>query len=171
MPTALQIPVQRVDSPGTPGCGQVDSTNRNAGARYLQTGFTLLEVLIAVAVVGILVALAFPSYTEQMNKSRRTDARGPLLDVVNRQEQYQLDHNQVAGNMTLLGYAANPYITPEGYYSIAVATTGCGTAPCYRFTATPVSGKAQAYDTRCTTFSIDSKGSKTATGAASTQCW
>ncbi len=171
MPTALLMPVQTIDSPDTPGCGQVDSLNRNAAARCLQSGFSLLELMIAVVVVGILVAIAYPSYSEQMNKARRTDARVPLMDVVNRQEQFLLDHNQVAGNMTLLGYAANPYITPEGYYSIAVATTGCGTTPCYSFTATPVSGNAQAYDTRCTTFSIDSKGSKTATGAASTLCW
>ena len=145
--------------------------NSNVRVRSLQAGFTLIELLIVIAVISILVAFAYPSYMEHMNKVRRTDAKGPLLDVVNRQEQFMLDHKQYAGNMTLLGYAANPYITPEGYYSVAVVTAGCGTAPCYRFTATPVSGKAQANDTKCTALSLDSTGSKTATGSAADKCW
>ena len=147
------------------------NTNRNVPARSLQSGFTLLELVIAMAVLTLLVTMAYPSYLEHMNKVRRADALGPLLDVTSRQEQYMLDHKQYAGNMTQLGFAANPYITPEGYYSVAVVTAGCGTSPCYRFTATPVSGKAQAKDAKCTSLSINSAGSKTATGSASTKCW
>ena len=147
------------------------NTNRNVPARSLQAGFTLIELVIAMAVLTLLVTMAYPSYLEHMNKVRRADALGPLLDVVSRQEQYMLDHKQYAGNMTQLGFAANPYITPEGFYSVAVVTAGCGTSPCYRFTATPVSGKAQANDAKCTSLSINSAGSKTATGSASTKCW
>ena len=146
-------------------------TSRNVRACYLQAGFTLLELIMTMAIIAVIAVVAYPSYLEQMNKSRRTDARGPLMDVVNRQEQYMLDHSQYAGNMTLLGYAANPYITPKGFYSVAVVTAGCGTTPCYRFTATPVSGKAQAHDAKCTTFSIDSAGDKVATGSVSDICW
>ena len=145
--------------------------NRTIRARSLQAGFTLIELVIVMAVLTLLVTMAYPSYLEHMNKVRRADALGPLLDVVSRQEQYMLDHKQYAGNMTQLGFAANPYITPEGYYSVAVVTAGCGTSPCYRFTATPVSGKAQAKDAKCTSLSINSAGSKTATGSASTKCW
>ncbi len=148
-----------------------DNTNRYVPVRSLHAGFTLLEMVIAMAVLVLLVAFAYPSYLEQMYKMRRTDALGPLLDVVNRQEQYMLDHKRYAGNMTLLGYAANPYITPEGFYSVAVVTAGCGTAPCYGLTATPVGGKIQAHDAKCTTFTINSAGSKTATGSASVTCW
>jgi type IV pilus assembly protein PilE len=145
--------------------------NRTIRTRNLQAGFTLLELVIVMAVLTIIVTIAYPSYLEHMNKVRRTDALGPLMGVVNRQEQFMLDHKQYAGNMTLLGYAANPYITPEGYYSVAVVTAGCGTAPCYMFTATPVSGKAQAKDAKCTSMSINSAGSKTASGSASNKCW
>jgi type IV pilus assembly protein PilE len=145
--------------------------NMSIPARRQQAGFTLVELVIAMAVLALLVTMAYPSYLEHMNKVRRADALGPLMDLVNRQEQFMLDHKQYAGSMTLLGYAANPYITPEGYYSVAVVTAGCGTAPCYRFTATPVSGKAQAKDAKCTSLSINSAGSKTATGSASTKCW
>jgi type IV pilus assembly protein PilE len=145
--------------------------NRTIRARSLQAGFTLIELVIVMAVLTLLVTMAYPSYLEHMNKVRRADALGPLLDVTSRQEQYMLDHKQYAGNMTQLGFAANPYITPEGYYSVAVVTAGCGTAPCYRFTATPVSGKAQAKDAKCTSLSINSAGSKTATGSASSKCW
>ena len=147
------------------------NTNRNGPARSLHAGFTLLELVIAVAILALLVTIAYPSYLEQMYKMRRTDALGPLLDGVSRQEQYMLDHKQYAGNMSQLGYAANPYITPEGFYSVAVVTAGCGTAPCYRFTATPASGKIQAKDVKCTSFAINSAGAKTATGSASDQCW
>ncbi len=147
------------------------NTNRNVPARSLQAGFTLLELVIAMAVLTLLVTMAYPSYLEHMYKVRRADALGPLLDVVSRQEQYMLDHKQYAGNMTQLGFAANPYITPEGFYSVAVVTAGCGTSLCYRFTATPVSGKAQANDAKCTSLSINSTGSKNATGSASTKCW
>jgi type IV pilus assembly protein PilE len=148
-----------------------DNTSRNVPARSLHAGFTLLELVIAMAALVLLVAFAYPSYLDQMYKMRRTDALGPLLDVVNRQEQYMLDHKRYADNMTLLGYAANPYITPEGFYSVAVVTAGCGTAPCYWLTATPVSGKIQSHDAECTTFSINSAGNKTATGSASVRCW
>ena len=151
--------------------GQAGNPNRKIRACCLQAGFTLVELVIAMAVVGILATVAFPSYVNHMNKARRADARVPLLDAINRQEQYLLEHNQFAASMTLLGYSANPVISPEGYYSVAVVNTGCGTTPCYRFTATPVSGKPQAYDAMCTTISIDSAGSKTATGSASTKCW
>jgi type IV pilus assembly protein PilE len=147
------------------------NANSNVPARRQQAGFTLLELVIAMAVLTLLVTMAYPSYLEHMNKVRRADALGPLMDLVNRQEQFMLDHKQYAGSMTLLGYAANPYITPEGYYSVAVVTAGCGTTPCYRFTATPVSGKAQAKDAKCASLSINSAGSKTATGSASDKCW
>ncbi len=85
------------------------------------------------------------------------------MNAVSNQEQYLLDHKQYANDMTLLGYDKNPYIKPEGMYSIAVAITGCGVSPCYKFTATPVSGTAQAGDTKCTSFSIDSTGTRSVT--------
>jgi type IV pilus assembly protein PilE len=147
------------------------NTNRDIRARSLHAGFTLLELVIVMAVLTLLVTIAYPSYLEHMYKVRRADALGPLLDLASRQEQYMLDHKQYAGNITQLGYAANPYITPEGFYSVAVVTAGCGTAPCYMFTATPVSSKVQAHDVKCTSLSINSTGSKTATGSASTKCW
>ncbi|MGB5442295.1 MAG: type IV pilin protein [Gammaproteobacteria bacterium] len=144
---------------------------RNAAAISRFSGFTLIELVVVISIIGIIAAVAYPSYLEHTSKARRSDATSSLMDVVNRQEQYLLDHKQYAANMTLLGYAANPYITPEGQYSVAVVNTGCGVSPCYRFTATPVSGKPQAKDLKCTSFSIDSSGSKKATGATPDKCW
>lgn len=134
-------------------------------------GFTLVELMIVVAVIGILASVAYPSYVEQTQKTRRTDAQGFLMDAVNRQEQYLLDHNAYTNNMTLLGYGANPAVSPESFYTVSAATAGCGTAPCYLLTATPVPGGPQASDLKCTTLTLDSQGVKGATGSMPTKCW
>ncbi|MBU0500092.1 MAG: type IV pilin protein [Gammaproteobacteria bacterium] len=137
-------------------------------------GFTLIELMVVVAIVAILASIAYPSYVEQARKARRTDAQVFLMEVANRQEQYLLDRKSYTNNTTQLGYSANPAVSPEGYYSVAAAIAGCGAAPCYLLTATPISGKAQASDSKCTTLTLNSQGVKEATGSGSdpdTECW
>ena len=63
------------------------------GMRSRSRGFTLMEVMMVVVIVAILAAIAYPSYQEQVRKSRRSDAKQALMDAVNRQEQYILDHS------------------------------------------------------------------------------
>ena len=99
-----------------------------------------------------------------------------------------LDRNTYTRDMADLGYGVDPMISEEGHYSIdvdEVATTAlCGASfdgttntilppdtPCYVLTATPVTGGAQAADTRCTKFILDSTGAKTAEGSTPTECW
>ena len=164
MPAPMQVPDRTMSVPAAAGSGRAGPAGRHAG-------FTLIELVIAVTILGIIAAIAYPSYLEQVKRSRRADATTSLMNVVNNQEQYLLDHKQYTDDMKELGYAADPYITPEGQYSIAVVNTGCGVSPCYRFTATPVSGEPQADDAKCTSFSIDSAGSKTATGTTPDKCW
>lgn len=135
-------------------------------------GFSLIEVMIAVVIVGILLAVALPSYQGSLQKGRRSDAMSSLLDAANRQQQFLLDQGRYTINMTELGYAANPWITEEGHYSVAAAAcTGGAIANCFQLTATPLAGSPQADDARCTSFTLDSFGRRTATGTMAAECW
>jgi len=138
---------------------------RRARQQVLSRGFTLIEVMIVVAIIGILLAVALPSYQDTLQKGRRSDGMSALLDASNRQEQFMLDRSTYTADMTDLGFAANPYISEEGYYSIAAAACGTGTlATCYVLTATASS--TQTRDTGCTSLVLDSTGDKTPN-----ECW
>jgi type IV pilus assembly protein PilE len=142
-----------------------------AGCRAA-AGFTLMEVMIVVVIVGILMSVALPAYQGSLQKGRRSDAMSALLDASNRQQQFMLDQGRYTTDMQELGYAASPMISEEGHYSVsAAACTGGVIANCFRLTATPVSGSPQASDTRCTTFVLDSFGTRSATGTTATECW
>ena len=135
-------------------------------------GFTLIEVMMTVVIIGILAAIAYPAYQDQVRKSRRSDAKSVLLDAANRQEQFILDHVAYTTNMRDLGFSADPATSQDGYYTFDAVAGACGAiARCYTLTASPVAGKAQAYDTKCTSFSVASTGARTATGSTAGDCW
>ena len=131
-------------------------------------GFSLIELMIVVVVVGIMFSIALPAYQNSMLKGRRSDAKSALLDSANRQERLLLDRSTYTTDMTDLGFAANPMISGDGNYSIAAAACGGGITSCYVLTATARAGQAQAKDSRCQTFTLDSTGAKT---APNTDCW
>jgi len=136
-------------------------------------GFTLIEVIIVVVVVSILAAIALPSYQESLRKGRRADAKQALMDMANRQERLMLDHGTYSVDLRDLGFTEQNSIESEkGFYSVAAAACASDTiATCYVLTATPVTGRAQADDARCTTLVLDSTGAKSATGSAPGECW
>lgn len=127
-------------------------------------GMTLIELMITIAIVGILAAVAYPSYTTYVAESNRTEAKRELAKVANKMEQYFVDHRTYTDDMTDLGEAADPYITESGYYSI---DTSVQTINTFTLTATAKNSQATA-DPDCTTLSIDHTGQKT---AESTTCW
>ncbi|WP_276205400.1 type IV pilin protein [Methylocaldum sp. 14B] len=135
-------------------------------------GFTLMELMIAVAVVGILAAVAFPSYQSQVIKTRRSDGKAALMAAAAKQEQYYLDNKTYANSMTALGYAANPANSQEGYYqiSIAAATAACPIATCFSLTATGQG--SQQSDGVCGNLTLSSSGAKGITGTGTVaNCW
>lgn len=137
-------------------------------------GFTLMEIMVVVIVVGILATIALPSYKEAMQKSRRTDARESLMEAASRQEQFMLDRSTYTKNMVDLGFTADPGISEELYYSIdRVDTPACDedSPTCYVLRATPRADFAQSADERCKTFTLDSTGAQTATGTDADNCW
>jgi type IV pilus assembly protein PilE len=120
--------------------------------RHLR-GFTLIEVMITVAIVGILAAIAYPSYRDQIIKSRRSDGQTLLVEVAGRQERYYFDNASYADKLSkLAGYTADSINSPEGYYSISVSAS---TADTYTLTAT-----AQGDQTSDGNLTLDNLGNK-----------
>jgi type IV pilus assembly protein PilE len=132
-------------------------------------GFTLIELMIVVVIVGILAAVAYPSYRSYMLRSNRTEAKSVLVDAAARQERFFSNSTPptYADDMELLGYDADPFITENGYYSVAVAEGDSGDiATSFELTATATGG--QADDADCATLTINSLGEK---GGTSDNCW
>ena len=143
-------------------------TKNTAPPKTASGGFTLIELMVTVAIVAILATIASAAYTSQVQKSRRTDARSALLDLAGREEKLFSTTNAYSATATDLGYAAFPVAVGSGYYNLSAAV---GNPPVtYVITATAIG--TQANDTQCATLSVDQLGvqSSTGTGTAAT-CW
>jgi type IV pilus assembly protein PilE len=103
-------------------------------------GFTLIELMIVVAIVGILALIAYPSYENQMRKSRRASAQSHLMDIAARQQQYLLDSREYAVSVAALNMSTPPEVS--AYYAIAVAAVNTSTPPTFTATATPSGSQA-----------------------------
>ncbi len=130
-------------------------------------GFTLIELMIVVAVLGVLLLLVLPGYTESVRKSQRADGMRFLMELASRQERFYAQNGTYTDDPNDLGLESTT--SSEGHYSLTVASCGAGIATCYKLTATPIGG--QAKDTKCANFSIDSLGQRTASGSLGDQCW
>jgi type IV pilus assembly protein PilE len=157
----------------------------------IAAGFSLIELMVVVAIATILFAIAVPSYMNQVRQSRRTEAKTTLLDLAGREESY-FSTSANGANYTAtpanLGYnGAWPIVVGSGYYQVTVCVAAAGGAACapsaqpgpsYTIIATPVAGQSQAKDTPCTAFAVDSVGQQyaadstnTYTAAAQQYCW
>lgn len=128
-------------------------------------GFTLMELMIAVAIVGILSMVALPSYQNHMRKVRRSDAFQALTNAAHLQERWYTQNNSYTGTIANVGGST----TEKGYYTIAVTNPSCTTAgisTCFVMTATAVAGGPQAGDTGCTSLTITQAGLK-----GPSTCW
>jgi len=126
-------------------------------------GFTLVELIIAVAVVAILARIAYPSYIEYLKRGNRSAAQSLMLDLANREQQYLLDNRAFLGG----GASAVTTLIPSGvpqevsaYYTVTITATG-GPPPTFEVNATPKAGTVMAGETA---FTIDQDGTKLPAG-------
>jgi len=137
-----------------------------------QNGFTLIELMITVAIIGILSAIAYPSYTQYVVKSNRSAAEAFMLAVAGKQEQYMLDARLYATNMTALNITSIPSEVSRNY-NVTVTANNAATPPTYTISAAPIPGGSQATrDTICATLTLDQTGGKGISGTGPlTNCW
>ena len=121
-----------------------------------QLGFTLVELLISVAIVGILAAVAYPSYTDFVMRSNRAEAQRELLRYANLQEQLFVDSRSYAADMKGLGESTVTIKTESKNYVIKVQDQTATT-----FTLRAIGKKTQVNDSGCVRLNINHLGTKT----------
>ena len=123
-------------------------------------GFSLIELMITVVIVSIIAAVAYPSYTSYIVKSNRAVAKGFMLTVANREEQYVADarsYGVVTSDAEFTSVLNLPIPTDvSNFYDVRVAYVG-GNTRTYMITATPISTKMNASDG---TLTLDNLGAK-----------
>jgi type IV pilus assembly protein PilE len=133
---------------------------------HKQRGFTLIELMIAVAVVGILTAIAYPSYVKYVQKSYRSEGIAMLADATARMERYYAQNNSyAASNLAAIGIGSSNTNSPTGKYTLSFSGTPTATT----YTVQVVPQGSQATDS-CGTMSVDQAGTRTSSTGA-TDCW
>lgn len=133
---------------------------RHRGGR----GFTLIELMVALAVVALLAMVALPAYQSQVQKTRRSDAKVALMNAAQALERCAA--NDPAAGYTAAGCPSFPMTSSEGFYRITAPTL---TATTYTLTAQPVAGGPQAGDSQCANLSLAQTGGRTSSPAS--DCW
>jgi type IV pilus assembly protein PilE len=127
-------------------------------------GFTLVEMIIVVAIVALLAAIALPSYREHVRKSRRAEAQAYLMAVAGRQQQFLVDTRSYAPSLATVNIPMPANVLAS--YDVTLAAVA-GPPPTFVLSAVPKAGTDQTYE-RCGTLTINQTGAKT---ASLSSCW
>ncbi|MEJ2138645.1 MAG: type IV pilin protein [Gammaproteobacteria bacterium] len=150
----------------------------------IQGGFTLVELLIVVVIIGILASVAIPSYQQYVTKAKRSAAQSLMLEIAARQEQYLADNKTYAASLNLLGFDAWVIGTDENGELVAHGDPSQHYAFLTNALSTSTSGVVTAYfvrgypwgiqgtrDSNCGIVELRSTGEKIAYGTRTDDCW
>jgi type IV pilus assembly protein PilE len=132
----------------TPIVDESGMNNTQHAARRSARGFTLVEMLVTLAIIVIVSSVALPSYLSNVRKGRRSDAMDAANAVLQAQERWRANNATYTTSFTDLKVNS---ASTGGYYTAAVSTA---TATGYTLTLAPVAGKGQSSDTGCTSMSV-----------------
>jgi type IV pilus assembly protein PilE len=153
----------------SPMASMRESLFRRRLGRAQMRGFTLIELMVTVAIVAILASIAYPSYLRYVIRSNRSAAQGYMLEVTGLQQRYLLDARAYAADLATLNSSVPSHVSSN--YTVATARKTGTTLPGFTVTATPI-GTQLARDTDCATLTIDEAGVKTASGNNGVAgCW
>lgn len=119
-----------------------------------QKGFTLVELMITVAIIAVLTAIALPNYQQYVIRSNRVAAQSQMMDIANREQQFLLA-NRVYANKATLGFSLPSEVSAK--YTYDITADNAVSPPTFLITFTPITGSSQASDGAIT---LDSKGTK-----------
>ena len=128
-----------------------------------KNGFTLVELMITVAIVAILAAIALPSYQDSVRKTRRATAQADLMELASFMERFFTENNKYHENNAVTPVAVSPPFVDTAFYTYSLPVK---TATSFTLRATP-SGTQTSDD--CGTMSLSQTGQRTTTGTAG--CW
>ncbi len=147
------------------GLNPSNAASKTAALRR-DCGFTLVELLIVVAIAAILAAVALPVYVEQVRKGRRSDAVAALSAIQQAQERFRANNPSYADQLITLGFASA--YSPKEYYALELAdvsNTG------YTVSASAVTGRAQAGDSKCARMAVRLQAGRVIYESTQPGCW
>ena len=136
-------------------------------------GFTLIELMIAVAIIAIVVKLAYGQYTSQITRSKRSAVESFMVSVAAREEQSMLNSRSYFAAATTAQWSAVNLTAPSDVgsnYTVTVTADNTATPPSYTVAAVP-QGNQATNDASCGTLTYNQAGTKTASAGSVTNCW
>lgn len=130
-------------------------------------GFSLLELIVTLAIIGILSAIAYPAYTHHVVKTHRKQVQITLHNLANRLERYYIENNHSYADATPTKLGLDETAL-KNFYEISIPTA---TTTAYKLQAKPIGNQA-IHDVQCGTLSLDQRGEEKITGNGSvSECW